>query len=195
MYTQVLQYHVVPNQALKAAQLTNGQLLASELQNQPVKVESHGLSAPAAPLPAIAPCTVGSCFASITSCLTPELCVLTPVHGRVLLQHHTNRLNAICAGMQHHLCMQTETCTIRQQPHSWVGLGVLNSLLGRTRPPLFIFKTASLQTEAEGCGSWPSCYEPAGDPDVCIQETRMLSALKGVGRQIPCRISLWGLSS
>ncbi|KAK9857555.1 hypothetical protein WJX84_002532 [Apatococcus fuscideae] len=38
MYTQVLQYHVVPNQALKAAQLTNGQLLASELQNQPVKI-------------------------------------------------------------------------------------------------------------------------------------------------------------
>ena len=44
MYTQVLQYHVVPNQALKAAQLTNGQLLASELQNQPVKVGSRLVS-------------------------------------------------------------------------------------------------------------------------------------------------------
>ena len=37
-HIQVLQYHVIPNQALKAAQLTNGQLLASELQNMPVKV-------------------------------------------------------------------------------------------------------------------------------------------------------------
>lgn len=37
---QILQYHVVPNQALKAAQLTNGQLLATELQNQPVKASS-----------------------------------------------------------------------------------------------------------------------------------------------------------